>query len=352
MAEGDFEKTEQATPRRRQEAREKGQVARSREIPSVAVLAAGTGALYVLLPSLAGGISDLTREVFLAGETLRLDADTLYPFLLQIVTRTAVMILPLMGIVAAAGAAANVFQFGILFSGQALKPQASRISPIKGFKRIFSLHSLVELVKSLLKIAVVGGVAYFLIRGEIGLLPSLVDMGVFQIVEYLTHLIFKLLLWTIVVLLFLAGLDFAFQKWEHERSLRMSKEEIREEHKRTEGDPMIKARIRALQREMARKRMMAAVPKADVVVTNPTHLAVALAYVHGKMRAPKVVAKGAGVLAAKIKAVAREHGVAVVEDKPLARILYKTVEIGQEIPAQLYKAVAEVLAYVYRLRKR
>jgi flagellar biosynthetic protein FlhB len=352
MAEGDLEKSEQATPRRRQEAREKGQVARSREIPAVAVMAAGAGVLYLSVPSMASGLSDIAREMFQSIGTFRLDMNNLYPFTFHMITRVAHVFLPMMLILAVVGVAANVLQFGFVFSGKALEPQFSRISPLKGIKKIFSMHSVGELVKSIFKVAVVGFVAYLLIRQEFQHFPSLMEMTLPQILTFLSGLVFKLFLWTMAVLAFLAAIDFAFQKWEHEKSLRMTKEEIREEWKRTEGDPVIKARIRSLQREMARKRMMAAVPKADVVIANPIHLAVALSYVHGKMRAPKVVAKGAGFIAEKIKAVAREHGVVIVEDKPLARILYKTLDIGQEVPAQLYKAVAEVLAYVYRLKRR
>jgi flagellar biosynthetic protein FlhB len=352
MAEQDLEKSEQATPRRKQEAREKGQVARSREIPSVAVMAAGAGALYFFLPMISVELLRITREMFLGSQTLRLDQDNLYPFVVEVVTRLASWLLPLMGILALTGIAANVLQFGFLWSGEALSPKFSRINPLEGMKRILSLHTVAELIKSLLKIAVVGGVAYMLIQRELGHFPSLGDMAITQLLSYLLMLALKLFLWTGVALACMALLDFAFQKWEYEKSIRMTKEEVREELKRSEGDPITKARIRSLQREMARKRMMSSVPKADVVIANPVHLAVALSYVHGKMKAPTVVAKGAGFVAAKIKEVAKEHGITVVEDKPLARILYKTVDIGQEIPAKLYKVVAEVLAYVYRLRKQ
>ncbi|MBI5198381.1 MAG: flagellar biosynthesis protein FlhB [Nitrospirae bacterium] len=352
MADGDFEKTEQATPRKRQEARERGQVARSREIPAVAVMAAAAGVLYFSLPAMASGVSDLTREIFLNMGTLRLDKDNLNPFVSRIVMKTAVLLLPVMTAVMVMAAASNIAQFGFLISGKAIEPKFSRINPWSGIKRIFSLHTLGELIKSVLKIVVVGTVAYWLIRQEFHRFPSLEVMAFPQILDYIVRLVFKLFLWTLAALFLLSGLDYAFQRWEHEKSLRMTREEIREEYKRTEGDPAIKARIRSLQREMAKKRMMAAVPKADVVVTNPVHLAVAVSYVHGKMNAPKVVAKGAGFVAEKIKETAKRSGVAIVENKPLARMLYKTVGIGEEIPAKLYKAVAEVLAYVYRLRKR
>jgi flagellar biosynthetic protein FlhB len=199
---------------------------------------------------------------------------------------------------------------------------------------------------------IVGYTTYLLIRKEFYNFPLLVDADINYILSYTGRLTLRLIIWTGAVLTVLAGIDFGFQKWQHVKSLRMTRQEVKEEFKDQEGDPIIKARIRSLQREMAKKRMMAEVPKADVVITNPTHLAVALSYKHEKMSAPRVIAKGAGIIAEKIKEIAAEHGIAIVEDKPVAQSLYRLVEVGEDIPANLYRAVAEILAYVYKLKRK
>jgi flagellar biosynthetic protein FlhB len=217
-------------------------------------------------------------------------------------------------------------------------------------KRLFSLRSLAELVKSIVKILFVAAVAYLMIKQDLDLIPTLTRQSVLDIFVFAARVAFKICFNVCLALVVLAILDFAYQRWEHEKSLRMTKQEVKDENKQTEGDPKIKARIRSIQMETARQRMMAAVPTADVVITNPTHLAVALRFDAARMIAPQVIAKGAGHVAERIKQIAAENDVPLVEDKPLARALYKIVEIGNTIPADLYKAVAEVLAYVYRLR--
>ena len=210
--------------------------------------------------------------------------------------------------------------------------------------------SLFELTKSLIKILFVGGVAFIMVKGELLTIPSLIQYSVIDIFSFIGRVSLKICFNVSLVLILLAVLDFAYQRWDHEKNLKMTKQEIKDEHKQTEGDPKVKARIRSIQLETARQRMMEAVPDADVIITNPTHLAVALKFEAEEMIAPCVVAKGAGYIADKIKQIASEHGVPVIENRPLAQTLFKAVEIGGVIPADLYKAVAEILAYVYRLK--
>lgn len=352
MADQDMEKTEQATPKRRQETREKGQVAKSPEVSSLAVLMAGTAAMYYLLPGLYTSLLDLTSNVFGSSGTIELTADNFYPFWSGILGKVFFTMLPFLVLVALAGIISNVLQIGFVFSPKAIGVNFARINPVEGIKKLVSLRSSMELLKSLIKIAIVGYTSYILIRREFHNFPLLMDGDVHYIFSYMGHLTLKLVIWTCVVIGILAGIDLGFQKWQYAKNLRMTREEVKEEFKEQEGDPLLKSRIKSMQREMARKRMMAAVPKADVVITNPTHLAVALSYKHGDMNAPKVVAKGAGIIAEKIREIARDNGVAIVENKPVARTLYKIVKIGDEIPANLYKAVAEILAYVYKLKRK
>jgi flagellar biosynthetic protein FlhB len=260
------------------------------------------------------------------------------------------VVFPLLAIVLIAGLVANYLQVGFLFSAEAIAPKFSKIDPIKGFQRLFTLKSLTELAKNILKIVIVGSVAYGTISGELDGLSPLMDQSIWGIITYIGETSFKIILRTCWVLIVLAILDYCYQRWEYERGLKMSKQEIKEEHKQSEGDPMLKGKIKRMQRAMARKRMMSKVPKADVVVTNPDHIAVALKYDQREMAAPVVIAKGAALVAEKIKELARKNQVPIVENKPLARLLFKTVDLDRAIPENLYKAVAEVLAYVYGLK--
>jgi flagellar biosynthetic protein FlhB len=217
-------------------------------------------------------------------------------------------------------------------------------------KKFVSLKSMVELVKSMFKIVIVGGVAYVIVEKEMHYFPSLMQQSVVDILLFIASVTFKIFFFVCLVLIFLAALDYVYQRWQHEKSLKMTKQEVKDERKQTEGDPKIKARIRSIQLEMAQRRMMEAIPEADVVITNPTHLALAIKFDAKEMIAPTVLAKGSGFIAERIKEVAREHNVPIVEDKPLAQAMFKLVEIGDFIPIELYRAVAEVLAYVYRLK--
>ena len=351
MAEAQFqEKTEKATPKRREEARRKGQVAKSRELASVAVLGMGLITLYFY----GGWLTEQLGQQLSSSMTgfavqAHLDAD-MVGWGLQAAINYLHFILPLMVALVIAAILTNLLQVGFLFSTELITPKWSKLDPVQGAKRLVSLHALAELAKSLGKIIVVGLVAFYTLKGELHHLLPLTDMSCVQISVYVGSTMVKIMQRGFWAMLILALLDYLYQRWEFERNLKMTKQEVKEEYKQTEGDPQVKARIRSLQRTMARKRMMAEVPKADVIITNPHHLAVALRYDAASMQAPTVVAKGAGFLAQRIKNLALQHKVPVVEDKPLAQNLYRSVDIDEEIPAALYRAVAEILAHVYRLK--
>lgn len=348
----DQEKTEQATPKRRQDAREKGQVAKSRELASVAVLGACLIYFYFGASAMANRMMDLMKLYFRQSGQLSISIDSLRFFLFDLAFQISTLLIPFLLVAFIAGFVVNILQVGFLFSSEAITPKFSKIDPIKGLQRLISLRSLVEFFKAILKIAIVGIVAYLTIKDESRMIVPLIDLNTTDIISYIGKVSFKILYTTCLILVILAILDYAYQKWEHERSLKMSKQEIKEENKQTEGDPLIKGRIKRLQREIARKRMMAAVPKADVVITNPTHFAVAIRYEPETMNAPRVIAKGAGFIAEKIKEIARNSGVPIVENKAVAQVLYKMVTVEQTIPENLYKAIAEILAYVYSLKQK
>ena len=347
----DQERTEQATSKRREEAREKGQVARSQEVVSVGILVGSLIFFYF------GGSTLLLKTMDVMTSGLRnvyrtdLTPDSTSLIISNYILEGFGILFPLLMAVFLAAILGNVLQFGFMMTTESIQPKIDKISPSKGFKRLFSLRSLVELVKGILKVCIIGGVAYLMIRSEFDHLIPLADQSVWGMFSYMSGVCFKILLATTVVLVFLAALDYAYQRWEFEKSIRMTKQEIKDEFKNTEGDPMIKARIRRIQHEMARKRMMAEVPKATVVVTNPTHLAVAIQYNPDSMSAPVVVAKGADFIAEKIRNIAEENDIPLVENKPLAQVLYKIVKVNHTVPEDLYKAVAEVLAFVYEQKK-
>lgn len=352
MPEQTGEKTEKATPKRREEARKKGNVAKSNEVNSSLVLLTGTLVFIFFSHHFFANIQGLMHEIFenlngydLSQESLRFyNAQTIL-FVIKVLT-------PLVLSVLIIGTTANVMQVGFMITGEPLKPDMNKINPLNGFKRIFSAKSAEELIKGLLKITTVGVVVYITIIGAAKDFIPLMDQSIAQVASFLGHTIMKMALRTSIALVFLAAFDFVFQRWDHEKSLKMTKDEVKQEMKQYEGDPLIKSRIRSVQREMSHKRMMSEVPNADVIITNPIHYAVALKYVSGEMNAPVVVAKGARKVAEKIKQIAREHDVPIVENPPLARALFKMCDVGQETPVDLYKSVAEVLAYIYRLKQK
>jgi len=346
------QKTELATPRRREEARRKGQVVRSQEVSTALVLLLGALTLYVTGPSASAGLRNifstcLTQHI---NETISMDSG--FNILASTGTATMMAIAPLLGGVLIAAALGSYGQVGFVVSGEAFGPKFERLNPVNGLKRLISVKSIAKLGTSLAKVALVGSVAYVYLRYRMDDFGPLMDYSIPVIYESLCRWSFELVFIIALTFLLIAAADYAFQRWDFERDIRMTKEELREEIKRSEGDPLIKARVRQIQREIASRRMMQDVPTADVVVKNPAHYAVALRYDAARSLAPVVVAKGMNLVAQKILEIARENSVPEVENKPLAQTLYKTVEIGGEIPAALYKAVAEVLAYVYRLKAK
>ena len=348
----DQEKTEQATPKRLQEMREKGQVAKSREVPSAAILIASLLIFYFLGSAMIKDFMELMEWSFANSARFELRSGNFNWLLLELFRRGIKIVAPLFVALMVAGLLSNIVQVGFLFSTKAIAPKFSKLDPLKGFGRMVSKQALVELIKSLFKIAVVGCVTYFTVKGELNQIIPLMDKELWSIMTYIGSVCFKILLRTSWVLIVLAVIDYVFQKWDYMQEAKMTKQEVKDEFKQREGDPLIKSRVRQAQREMAKRRMMEAVPKADVVITNPTHLAIALEYNTQTMSSPQLTAKGSRLMAERIKAIAQENNIPIVENKPLARALFKGVEIGQEIPAIFYKAVAEVLSYVYQLKNK
>ncbi|MBC2711739.1 MAG: flagellar biosynthesis protein FlhB [Desulfosarcina sp.] len=343
------DKTEQPTGKKLADARQKGNVAQSREIPSVLILSGGVGVLFFAGSWMFGRLTDMMRVIYQRAGTLSMASETMHTLFWEVFLNCLVVLIPLMLVVMTAGVVGNVAQFGFLITGEKLTPNLAKLNPISGLKKLVSLRSLVELAKSIIKLVIISGIAYIVIHRYLDQIPGLMQLSVGNILRFIGQLSFQLCLYTCMVLFLMAVLDFAYTKWQHQQDLKMTKQEVKDEYKQREGDPSIKARIRAVQREMARRRMMEAVPEATVVITNPTHLAVALKYEEG-MHAPTVVAKGAGFVAQKIRSIAIENDIPVVENKPLARTIFKSTQIGDFIPADLYRAIAEILAYVYRLK--
>jgi flagellar biosynthetic protein FlhB len=344
------EKTEKGTPKRRQQARSKGQVAKSQELNSAVVLLIGFATLSALFPYMYGQIFFYTKHMLGTLSRGELTIAAITSLIQQTIVIFAKVVLPLMGATMIAGLVANYLQVGVLFSTEAITVNLNRINPLEGFKKLFSLRSLMEMLKSIFKLTMVGIIVYRIIRDNFEIFPKMLDMEVLSSGAFIGGLIVKMGLQCAVLLMILAIVDYIFQQWQFNKSLMMSKEEIKEEYKQTEGNPQIKGKIREKMRRMSMRRMMQEIPKADVVITNPTHLAIALRYDTKTMAAPSVVAKGQDNLALRIKEVAKEHGVVTVENKPLAQALYKATEIGDQVPAELFQAVAEVLAFVYRLK--
>jgi flagellar biosynthesis protein FlhB len=346
------EKTEEATPRRREEARKKGQVFKSMELVSAVTLLTAYTVIKVAGPFMAGRVFSFSRSLWEQGALQDWSESGVRVLLNQVFLLTAMVSAPVLLAGAVAGVAANVLQVGFVFTLEPMTPNFDRINPASGFKRIFSRRTLAELVKSLIKVTIVGYVAYRTVAGDLEAFPLLVSLEVPQMVQFMIDVVSRLLLWTGVALFVMAVADYMYQRWEYEESLKMTKQEIKEEYRQQEGNPEIRAKIRQKQREMARKRMMQDVKKADVVVTNPTHYAVALSYKQVEMAAPRVLGKGQGFLALRIREVAKEANIPIVENPPLARQLYAAADIGQEIPNDLYQAVAGVLAFVYQLKQK
>ena len=350
--ESGFERTEPASERRREQAREEGQVARSRELSTLILLLAAGGGLWFMGVGLAGRMSEMMRRALQMTHALAFEPDLMLLRLKDLSQDILLAFSPLLLLLVLASVSSEMLLKGWTFTFKPLMPDFSRLDPLKGVSRIISLQGVIEMLKAIIKSVLIGGVAAWVIWSNIGAVLGLVTEPLNAGMEHLVRLAGSSFLIMAASMIMVVGVDVPFQVWDHARKLRMTREEVRQESKETEGDPHVKQHIRAQQREMARRRMMSEIPKADVVVTNPTHYAVALRYQGNSMRAPQVVAKGAHLLAQRIGDLAREHAVPVLEAPPLARALYRHAELGDEVPAALYTAVAEVLAYVYQLRRQ
>lgn len=345
------QKTEEPTSKRISDTEEKGNFAHSREINSSFILLAALLGFMILGEQSTRHVMISWSGMFTESWTLQLTSEELFKVTVNSMKAFVKIAGPFLILVMLAGLLSNLIQIGGLrFSSHPLIPKFNKLNPLTGFGRIFSKNSLMELFKSLFKVGIISVISYFVIKSHWKEIPPLMGFGVGQILSFMGFVALEIIFNVLLVMIFLSLLDFAFQKFTYLENLRMTKQEIKEERKETDGNPQIKQRIRTVQMEMARKRMMSAVPEADVIVTNPTHISVAIKYDTEKYAAPLVIAKGVGPIAMRIREIARENDIPLVEDKPLARTLNKTVEVGQMIPASLYKAVAEILAYVYKLK--
>ncbi len=344
------EKTEQPTQKRLEEARKRGQVPRSRELSMTVVMLAGAGALIAAGPRIFGGLQDAMHSGFSIGRQVVFSTDAMQSALSEAVLAALGFLFPVLLATLVAALLAPLSIGGWNVSVQALAPNWSKLNPVSGFKRMFGLHGSVELGKAVIKVLVVGGIAAIIGYWLVDDILLLGRMDLQQGIGGAVKLVAYALITMSAALALIAAVDAPYQLWNHRRQLRMTRQEVRDELKETDGRPEVKSRIRNVQQQLARRRMLQDIPIADVVLVNPTHYAVALQYQPERMRAPKVVAKGAGLIALTIRRLAEEHRVPIFEAPPLARALYKSTDIGGEVPAALYVAVAQVLTYVYQLK--
>lgn len=350
--ESDLEKTEPASPRRLEKAREEGQVARSRELVTFVMLTTGMSGLWIMGDMIGGHFDSALRN------GLQFDrASAFDPSYMMVQAGTAVLhalqaLMPLLAMMLVAALVAPMMLGGWLFSTQSLAPNFSKMNPIAGIGRMFSANALAELVKTIVKSLLVGGVAWWVISGNLRAIMALMSEPVRAALPHTLKVVAMSCALIVASLLLVVAIDVPYQLWSHFRKLRMSREDLKNEHKESDGDPQVKAQIRRQQQQMAKRRMMAEVPKADIIVTNPTHFAVALKYSDKDMRAPRVVAKGTDLVALRIRTLAEENRIPVLEAPPLTRALYRHTKLGSEIPVALYAAMAEVLAWAYQLHRQ
>lgn len=350
--EDDAQKTEEPTPRKLEQARQKGQIAQSKEVSSFAVLLGLAFTVAVIAPFMANGIHGTLAALIEKSGTIPIDHENAGNVMTDTFLGVLLWLSPMFVLFILLAFISNFGQSGILLTTEPITPKLNKISPIAGTKRLFSLKSIVEFLKGMAKLAVVGSIVYILLAPEFDRLEALLQMEVTEILREIQVLVVRMMIGVVAIMAVIAAVDFAYQRYEFLKEMRMSRQEIRDEYKQSEGDPQIKARLRQIRTERARTRMMAAVPQADVVVTNPTHYAVALKYDAEAMAAPMVVAKGVEAVAFRIRDVANENAVPIVENPPLARALFASVDIDQQVPEEHYKAVAQVISYVYGLKGR
>lgn len=346
------QKTEEPTSHKLSEAREKGNVITSQEVSNFAILLGAALTAAFLGPFMAERLANATGGLLANVHAITFDAVNVGDVLLEVLFEVAIGMAPIALLLMVLGAGAKLVVGGFLLSAESMKPSLSKLSLIKGLKRMFSLKSLVEFAKGLVKLAIVGTIVYLLAVPQVDRVEVLMQMDVAAAAEETRLVLVRMFSGVVGVMAVIAGLDYMYQRYEYLKQMRMSKQEIKDEHKQSEGDPMVKGRLRQIRAERARSRMMAAVPTADVVVTNPTHFAVALKYEIESMGAPRVVAKGADDVAMRIREVANENDVTIVENPPLARALFSTADIDDEVPPEHYKAVAEVISYVFQLKNK
>lgn len=347
------DKTESATPKRRQDERKKGNIHQSHEIVTAVSLIVGFYAVKLMMPIILTTLQTSIKTFFdLAATTDSLVYTDLQRFFVSGCRDMVFTALPLLLVTGVITIIATVAQTRGLVSFDKIKFKPSKMSPLKGLKKMFALSGLVEMFKSILKIAILAAIIYNVLIVQMPLMPRMMDMDLMQVLAMSGQVVLTIVKNTAIIFAFVAVADYLYQWWSYEKSLRMSKQEIKEEYKQVEGDPKIKGKIKERQQAMSRQRMMQSVPTADVVIRNPTHYAIAIRYEPEKNNAPMVVAKGADLVALKIIEIAEENNVTMVENKPLARGLYETVELDHEIPDQFYQPVAEVLAFVYSLKKK
>ncbi|MDF2945992.1 MAG: flhB [Bacillales bacterium] len=346
------EKTEKATPKRREDSRKKGQVAKSADLNTAFILFFCFLFLFFLGNFFEKNIINFFKIFLEQYLVVDISNNNLRPVIYFIAKSLFVILGPVLLIAFISATIINYVQVGFIFSTEPLTPKLNKLDPIQGFKKIYSMRALVELAKSILKISFVGFVAFYVIWSNIDKILLLSQKSAIDTFRVIYKLAVQTGLYSSGALLFLSIFDYAYQKFDFEKNIKMSKQDIKDEYKKSEGDPLIKSKIKQKQREMAMRRMMQEIPKADVVITNPTHFAIALKYDENNGDAPIVVAKGVDYLALKIKKIAKEHEVVMVENRPLARALYDQAEIGKQIPENFFKAVAEILAYVYKLKKK
>jgi flagellar biosynthetic protein FlhB len=351
MAEGG-EKSEEPTPHRLREAREKGQIAKSREITVAFVLLLSYFLFRYLGEYMWYNLTDSARAIFQLIPEAKDFSLSLAAYILLLALRgLAMTVLPIFGIAFLSTLLAEALQTGFLFSFDPLTPRLERLNPMEGFKKMFSMQGLVELVKSLIKIVIVFYIAWYAAREDLPFIVILIEAQPWDAIVLGGSIAYKIAIRVGLFYIAVAILDYLYRRWEYMRNLKMTRQEVKEEYKRLEGDPMVKQRMRDLQRQVAMSRMMGAVPQADVVVTNPTHIAVALKYDAAKMKAPLLLAKGERKIAQEIRRIAEAHEISIVENEPLARSIYRTTRVNQQVPSELYQAVAEVLAYVYKIKR-
>ena len=344
------QKTEDPTERKLSDAKKKGQVAQSQEVKSWMILLGGLAGLIVMVPFMGSNIFNAARPFIESPHAITADFAGMQPLLATVVGKFGLIVAPIMGLLFLISIFSNIAQFGLIFAPEKIKFDINKISLIKGVKRMFSSRSVMEFLKGILKLLAVGLVSLAMALPMLGDLTLIPFMELGQVLDRIHIIAILLTVGTVMVMTVISIIDFIYQKYAFTKQMKMSKQEVKDEHKQSEGDPQIKARIRKVRMERAQQRMMAAVPMADVVITNPTHYSIALEYKIEEMPAPKVVAKGIDHLALRIRELAKEHDVPLVENPPLARALYASVELDEEIPAEHFKAVAEVIGFVMRQR--